>query len=276
MIAIEGMQGGNPFLRYTHIEERRGVFIFDWNYRVERPQKGPTWLRARFTVVSMLESINKDIKNQREGNPISFNLQGGKESVLTTIFNLGITFATGGLWTVGNLIFRGKTGLLGMDNPSVNCIEWAKEKLSYAGIDARNRINIVFSSPDDYIDPSMWQQSANSLSSPVVITIQVRYQAQNTLSLAFNISNAIQDQIGPHEWYPVGLLDEHKIWEYGRNFQVTIGHQIVYSILVRGEKTPRFIDVTNSVRDAFPEAMESADRNSRRLDSQHIRFDGFN
>jgi len=69
--------------------------------------------------------------------------------------------------------------------------------------------------------------------------------------LGFNVTKFISDQIGPHDWIPIGLaceITENAI-ENG---------QAVYSVLVRGESKPRYINISNTLRAKFPEALQAS------------------
>lgn len=264
MLAIEGVKDGEPFFRYAHISSEEGVTFLPFNKSIYQQKNGLTWLRERPLVIAMLESLFKDITNQQPGKQVSFSCLGGAQTLLASATDYTLIMGTVGLWPLFNVLFKDNSGL---NNPTstVNCMEFAQQKLTIARVFSISKLNVIATFPNDYLVPEKWHQSACSLTGPVIILIPIRYLGK-TLSLRLDISDALQEQLGNLEWSPIGLCEQN-IWKSKKNFEIEIEHPVIYSIRIRNEITPRFIDVTNFIRKNFSKMLQEKVDELRNLET---------
>jgi hypothetical protein len=296
-IAIEGVEKGVPFLTYAGIGDAgsasgtastkprvhitRGSVMkepgmdgenIDWRlWRPKFEQKGPTWLRERSTIQKTIESIYHDLSEQAQGNPVPFDLLGGP-----SLMDIILVVATLGLYTFP-LLSK-------IEKRPVNCIEWLQRKVSHAGIHPLPKFKFLYTDPKDFLDPNTWEQSRSlnvrTMTQPdirnasidtckALIFLPLKYKGK-TIFISCDLTQPIQDALGDCDWSSIGLVGHLNEWDYPRRYSPYAREfeQVIFSVMIRGRSEPTNIDVTNYLRQKYPD-LEIQRIGQERRDNEH-------
>lgn len=140
VIAYEGLIEGKPFVHYAHLVEDKDNLGFAkiLPIRTGLPLdkshilQSQTWQRSSYLVTLMINKIDQDIENQKQGRPYVFSLHG--RSILSAL-----------LYAFPNVIRQAFTG----QPPPVrhSCHSWAVRVLYEAKIEAGNFLTSFVTSP---------------------------------------------------------------------------------------------------------------------------------